>query len=87
MRPSDCWRSMYTRDSGSTWNTPSVRYLSMEALMSAMYSSTLGAFRLASGRISRRVDGASPTVCSTACQYSGSDVNWSQATTAHLVMS
>ena len=45
---------MYTKDSGSTWNTPSVRYLSMEALMSAMYSSTLGAFRLASGRISRR---------------------------------
>lgn len=29
--------------------------------MSAMNSSTLGAFRLASGRMRRRVDGASPT--------------------------
>ena len=42
---------------------------------------------VASGRITRSVEGASPTCCSTACQYSGSDVNWSQATTAHLVMS
>ena len=59
----------------------------MEALMSAMNSSTLGAFRLASGRMRRRVDGASPTVFSTRSQYSGSDVNWSQATTAHFSIS
>ena len=62
-------------------------YLRMAALISSMYSSTLGAFRLASGRMRRSVEGASPTFSSTACQYSGSEVNWSQATTAHLVMS
>ena len=55
--------------------------------MFSISSSTLGAFRLASGRIRRRVEGASPTCFSTASQYSGSEVNWSQATTAHLVMS
>ena len=40
-----------------------------------------------SGRISRRVEGASPTMRSASSQYSGWEVNWSQATTAHLLMS
>ena len=59
----------------------------MAPLMAAIWPSTSGSFSFASGRISRRVEGASPTVSSTACQYSGWEVNWSQATTAHFVMS
>ena len=56
----------------------------MVLFTSMMSVSTLGPSRQLSGRISRRADGAAPTVSSTRCQYSGWEVYWSQATTAHL---
>ena len=59
----------------------------MARLMLVMCSSTSESLSLLSGRIRRRVLGASPAMRSTSSQYSGWDVNWSQATTAQRVMS
>ena len=56
----------------------------MVLFTSTMSVSTLGPSRQLSGRMSRRAEGAEPTYSSTRCQYSGWEVYWSQATTAHL---
>ena len=69
---------------GRVLNRPSRTYRAMVALMSMMSISTWGPSRLLSGRMSRRAEGARPTRSSTRCQYSGREVYWSQATTAHL---
>ncbi len=59
----------------------------MVLVTSMMSASTLGPSRELSGRIRWREEGAFPTKLSTRCQYSGWEVYWSQATTAHLVRS
>ena len=64
---------------------PSSMYLFIVALIASIFSASPGLSRKISGSISLSVEGASPTISSTFSQYSGSDVNWSHATTAHLL--
>lgn len=58
------------------------RYSRMVCWQARTRSATSGAPRCSSGNTIRRVEGASPTTFSTSAQYSGWEVNWSQAMTA-----
>ena len=69
---------------GSTagMSRPSRRYSAIAAWIPGISSAAL--FRFTSGRISRRAEGASPTVSYAFFQYSGSEVYWSQAMQAQV---
>ena len=67
-----------------SWNTLLSRYFFMFSLMDEMIAFLSPVSRYTSGNIRRRVLGSSPISSDRLSQYSGCDVYWSQATTAHF---
>mmetsp|Transcript_74166 Transcript_74166/g.191326 ORF Transcript_74166/g.191326 Transcript_74166/m.191326 type:complete len:447 (+) Transcript_74166:1105-2445(+) len=79
------FRSMSMNPGAEASSRPELSYWCILSWMALMICWSLPLPRETSGKIKRSVEGASPTSCSTSCQYLGWDVYWSQAMTHHLV--